>query len=46
MRTNGPAEARVLDQTIASMEKSLARFHSDAALEELRDTIRAYRTPF
>jgi hypothetical protein len=46
LRTDGPGEARSLDETIASMEKSLARLRTDAALDEVRGAVHAYSAPF
>jgi hypothetical protein len=50
LRTDGPAQARELDEIIADMEATLARLNTSQALHEVRDVIRAYRvvndTPF
>lgn len=40
LRTNGPAEARLLDQTIASMEASMARIRTGESLDEVRASSR------
>ena len=43
LRTDGPAEAHNLDRIIAGLEFSLARFHSDEAIKEVRAAMRDYR---
>jgi hypothetical protein len=43
LRTEDPAEMRWLDETIASMEASIARIRNGEPLDEVRDVIKAYR---
>jgi hypothetical protein len=43
LRTEKPAEMRWLDETIASMEASIARIRNAEPLDEVRDVIKAYR---
>jgi hypothetical protein len=43
LRTDGPAEARSLDEMIASMEASIARMRTGEALDEVRDAIESHR---
>lgn len=42
-RTDNPAEMRSLDETITSMEASLAQLRNSEPLDEVRDIIKAYR---
>jgi hypothetical protein len=43
VRTDGPARARRLDETIAEIEESLARLRSSHALREIQEAIRVFR---
>ncbi len=42
LRTNGPAEAHLLDRAIADIEASIARTLGGEALREVRDALHAY----
>ncbi len=42
LRTDGPAEARLLDEMIVSMELSLARLQTGEAIEEVRGLIQEF----
>jgi hypothetical protein len=42
-RTDNPTEMRSLDETITSMEASLAQLRNSEPLDEVRDIIKAYR---
>ena len=42
LRTDGPAEVRLLDELILSMELSLARLQTGEAIEEVRSLIQEF----
>jgi len=43
MRTNGPAEARLLDETIEGLEETTAQLRSEKAMDAVREIVKTYR---